>query len=160
MPPGSSVAGVTVDSFAPTNATRAARPALRRMAAIGCGCALAGSAVWVALDDPAAAGSRFPACGFHAVTGLWCPGCGLTRGTHHLLRGDLAGAVSSNVFTPLAILAIVVAWTTWMLGTFGREVRNPFVRMPVWAGPVLGGVLLVYGVVRNLPFAAARSLAP
>ena len=160
MPHGSSVAGVTVDSFAPTNATRAARPALRRMAAIGCGCALAGSAVWVALDDPSAAGSRFPACGFHAVTGLWCPGCGLTRGTHHLLRGDLAGAVSSNVFTPLAILAIVVAWTTWMLGTFGREVRNPFARMPVWAGPVLGGVLLVYGVVRNLPFAAARSLAP
>ncbi len=122
MPHGSSVAGVTVDSFAPTNATRAARPALRRMAAIGCGCALAGSAVWVALDDPAAAGSRFPACGFHAVTGLWCPGCGLTRATHALLRGDVAGAISRNVFTPFVLTAIVLAWASWTLTAFGRPI--------------------------------------
>ncbi len=127
---------------------------------MACGCALAGAAALVALADPSAPGSRFPACGFHAATGLWCPGCGLTRATHHLLTGDLPAALSSNVFTPLVLFAVVVTWATWLLGAFGRDVRNPLMRFPAWAGPALLALVVAYGVVRNLPGGPWRALAP
>jgi hypothetical protein len=58
------------------------------------------------------------------VYGIPCPGCGLTRATHHLLTGDVAAALSSNLFTPFVLAAIVASWVTWTLATFGREVRN------------------------------------
>ena len=121
---------------------------------------MAAGAALVATNDPAAAGSRFPGCTFRALTGLWCPGCGLTRGTHHLLRGDVAGALSSNVFTPFALAAIVLAWWLWTSRAFGRDVAHPMNRLPRWAGPALLVVVLGYGVLRNVPVAGLRSLAP
>ncbi len=134
----------------------------RRMqaAALATGAALAGAAALVALNDPSAPGSRFPSCAFHATTGLWCPGCGLTRATHHLLTGDVAAALSSNVFTPFVLAAIVACWVTWTLGTFGREVRNPILRLPAWSGPALVVLLVVFGVARNLPGDPWQALAP
>src|SRR3954469_4662288 len=62
--------------------------------------ALAGLA-YTAGHDPNVSGSVFPACPFHAATGLWCPGCGMTRATYALLHGDLGAALSANVFLPL-----------------------------------------------------------
>ena len=69
-----------------------ARPVLRRIAPIAGGAAVVAGAVLVATNDPAAPGSHFPACAFHSATGLWCPGCGLTRGLHALLDGHLGTA--------------------------------------------------------------------
>lgn len=139
-----------------------AADASRRMraGAVATGGALAAAAVGVAVFDPSSPNSRFPPCAFHLVTGLWCPGCGLTRGTHALLRGDLLGALSVNVFTPLVLVAIVAAWGTWTLRSFGRQVRNPVHRLPRWAGPALLVAFVVFGIVRNLPVAPLQSLAP
>ena len=131
-----------------------------RTAAVACGCALAAAAVTVAVVDPSSPTSRFPACPFHTLTGLWCPGCGLTRATHALLRGDVAGAISRNVFTPFVLVAIVLAWASWTLTAFGRPTRNPVERLPRWFGPVLLSAFVVYGVLRNLPVPALRTLAP
>jgi hypothetical protein len=51
----------------------------------------------------------FPRCVFHELTGLQCPGCGTTRALHHLLHGDLAGALHFNamlfVVAPFAAIA-------------------------------------------------------
>ena len=131
-----------------------------RAAAVACGCALAGAAVGVAVFDPSSPTSRFPACAFHAATGLWCPGCGLTRGTHTLLRGDLVGAMGSNLFTPFVLLAIVLAWATWTARSFGRQVRNPITHLPRWWGPALLVAFVAFGVVRNLPITPLSALAP
>jgi Protein of unknown function (DUF2752) len=137
------------------------RPAIaQRLGAIACGCSMVAAAALVAANDPAAAGSRFPGCTFHAITGLWCPGCGLTRGAHHLLNGDLAGAMSSNVFTPFALIAIVSAWWVWARRAFGRPMRNPVERVPTWFGPALLVLVLAYGVLRNIPIGGLQALAP
>ncbi len=132
----------------------------RRAAPIAGGCALVASAAFVATNDPGAAGSRYPACVFHQMTGLWCPGCGLTRGTYELLHGHIGSAFGYNIFTPLALVAIVVAWMAWLRVSWGR----PAFRMPPWAGrwvvialPVL---IIVYGVLRNVPISPLRTLAP
>jgi hypothetical protein len=143
----------------------ARRRRVHQVGAIATGGALGGAAVLVATFDPSAAGSRFPACGFHALTGLWCPGCGLTRATHHLLNGDPLAALATNVFTPLVLTAIVVSWLAWTLRSFGRNLPRPPMAWATpairrWSGPVAIGVVLMFGVLRNLPFAPFRSLAP
>jgi hypothetical protein len=142
-------------------AAERARPRTRdRLAAVGCGCLLAGAAVYTAMNEPGAAGSRFLPCAFHRTTGLWCPGCGLTRGAHALFTGHPLEALGYNLFTPLALVGIVVAWGTWALRCWGRQVRDPIARIPARWGRVLLVAVLVFGVARNLPFDPFRSLAP
>jgi hypothetical protein len=116
--------------------------------------------VYVALEDPSAPGSHFPACQFRALTGLWCPGCGLTRGVHELLHGHVGVALGLNLFTPLAVVITVAAWVTWLLAAWGRPTRplpQPAATRASW---VLLGLLVTYGVLRNLPLEPFRALAP
>ena len=75
---------------------RLSGPTARRSTSVGpwvvAGVALAGC-VYVGLNDPSDGGAFIP-CPFHAATGLWCPGCGMTRAVHHLVTGDVpVGAV-------------------------------------------------------------------
>ena len=49
------------------------------------------------------AGITIWSCPIRAVTGLPCPGCGLTRATIELLRGDLTGSLQTHAFAPLFI---------------------------------------------------------
>ncbi len=53
-----------------------------------------GAAIWLNLHLP------LPQCGFHVLTGLPCPTCGLTRATRQLLHGNVAGAFH---FNPLGV---------------------------------------------------------
>ena len=66
----------------------------------------------------------------------------------------------SVLWNTLALVGIVVVWAAWALRSWGRPVRNPVERMPERWSQVLLVVVLVYGVLRNLPFAPFRSLAP
>src|SRR5262245_31252568 len=42
-----------------------------------------------------------PPCPFHLLTGLECPGCGMTRAFAALFTGDLASAFLLNPFAPM-----------------------------------------------------------
>ena len=44
---------------------------------------------------------RFQACGFHWLTGLLCPLCGLTRGVFAFAKGHWVAALHWNALTPL-----------------------------------------------------------
>ena len=132
----------------------------RRAAPIACGCLALGAAAVVARFDPAASGSRFPACQFRAVTGLWCPGCGLTRGFHQLFTGHPISAVQYNVFVPLVLIATAIAWWSWMRASWGRQP----VPLPTWVRRSLAVyvpiAVVFYGVLRNVPASPFSSLAP
>ena len=136
---------------------RRAGDVLRRTwAPLAAGGALAASAAYVALVTPRE-GRTIP-CPFHAATGLWCPGCGMTRAVHRLLRGDVLGALSFNVFVPIVVLGAIVGWWSWFAGrTWGRPVRWPArVTTGWWVG--LLALFVAYGVLRNIP--AFVALAP
>jgi hypothetical protein len=78
----------------------------------------------------------------------------MTRGLHHLLRGDVAAALSSNVFLPVVILVVGWTWLGWASGrvpSIGRVV-------PGWVWFALAGAAAAYGVLRNVP--AFEALAP
>jgi hypothetical protein len=101
----------------------------------------------------------YPRCLFHATTGLYCPGCGGLRGLHELLHGHWLAALRMNLlafgFAPLLIL----------LGLSQRLRRGqPRGVATVWSQTwfvwLLLGVVVVFGVLRNLPVPPFTLLAP
>jgi hypothetical protein len=99
--------------------------------------------------DPAEGGVFLP-CPFRTLTGWWCPGCGLTRATHHLLRGDVAQALRYNLFVIAMVAAISASWLVWLRQAAGRPV-GWVPRIPVWTQVAAATVLVGFAVVRNLP---------
>lgn len=112
---------------------------------------LAAGAAYVASVDPSTAAGGFLPCPFRSITGWWCPGCGLTRATHHLLQGDLTQALRYHLFVVPVLAAIVVAWTWWFVDRLraGGPTRRRGV--PIWASAGALTALVVFAVVRNLP---------
>lgn len=64
-------------------------------------------------------------CPFALVTGVACPGCGLTRAAAALMRGDLVAAWE---FHPLILLALAWAAGAWVVGYLRR--RGEMVHLP------------------------------
>lgn len=125
---------------------------------------LAGAAVavpagiWLLRNfDPNAADSPFPPCMFHAFTGYFCIGCGLTRALHALVHGDIAGAISMN---PLAMLMLPVI-PLLVATAYGWKPRWLQPLMRVIGEPKFWLVLLpAYWIARNLPWLPFTLLAP
>jgi len=100
--------------------------------------------------DPSTAGF-YPICPLHAMTGLQCPGCGGLRAVHQLSPGHIAAAWRLN---PFVICLLPVAFWLGMreaVWIFTRREWPGLVTRPIF-GLLLAGALLVFGIVRNLPF--------
>jgi hypothetical protein len=95
-----------------------------------------------------------PSCPLHALTGLDCPGCGLTRGLQQLVRGHPGAALDHNLVLALVVPLLAWAWLAWA----GAPVRAPR-RLSARATAVVLGALALFAVVRNLPLPGARWLA-
>lgn len=70
--------------------------------------------------DPAENGF-FPACPFHSLTGLQCPGCGSQRAVHHLLNFEFAEAFEKN-----SLLVVAIPYV--LLGLYYDRVSKPSVK--------------------------------
>ena len=118
-----------------------------------------GAGVWLLRNfDPNAASSPFPPCMFHALTGYWCIGCGMTRALHALVHGHLVHAFGMN---PLAMTLVVLAplLAAWKLEWWRPAAMRPVVHL--LSEPRLWLVLLpAYWVARNLPWPPFSWLAP
>lgn len=102
-----------------------------------------GYALWVHVT-----GLALP-CPFHAVIGLKCPGCGVTRMCLALLRGDLADAWAAN---PVLLLLLPVLGLLAVRMTC-RYIREGHTLGPRWESAlcwVIIAVLVIWGAVRNI----------
>ncbi len=101
----------------------------------------------------------YPPCLIRTATGFYCPGCGTTRALHALLHGNLRQAVQHNLLLValLPALAAFVGVQALSLAQSGQWRELRFIR---YAPVLLLGLMLLFGLLRNLPFAWAATLAP
>lgn len=111
--------------------------------------AVAGAFAYVGAVDPNEPG-HYPVCPLLQYTGVYCPGCGGLRSAHAFVHGDLQTALHANAMAVLAYVGFAVLWTVWVVrAARGRPLRLDLRPVHLWTA---GALLLVFTVVRNLPF--------
>lgn len=89
-------------------------------------------------------------CMIHLITGLYCPGCGVSRMCLSILQGDFYRAFRYNpmLFLILPLLGF------YFIRQAVNYIRGVKWQMSNWESivwKVLVVVLIIFGVVRNLP---------
>lgn len=67
---------------------------------------------------------EYSICFFHRLTGMACPGCGMTRAAAALAKGHFTESVRFHPLIPLVCFDLLAVWLGWVL----RDLRN--VRLP------------------------------
>ena len=92
-------------------------------------------------------------CPFALLTGMACPGCGMTRAASYLVRGDFSTALTYHPLVPLIALLSVGGWAWFLLRRSGRVEPLPtrwvnaalivtgIMLLGVWAARLLSGTL-------------------
>ena len=104
------------------------------------------SAAWSPSDLPG-----FVLCPFRAVTGLPCPGCGMTRAFCSIGHGDIAAAFSYNALGPLVFAAALLVWAhalAVVLKLAGPRAALERLRPTERAAQVMLALTLAWWVVR------------
>ncbi|AGK76577.1 DUF2752 domain containing protein [Streptomyces microflavus DSM 40593] len=110
---------------------------------------------YVGTVDPNDPG-HYPVCPLLKLTGVFCPGCGGLRSAHAFIHGDLGAAFSANAVATTGYFLFAAVWVLWLVRAWrGRPLRIGLA--PAWWWGI-GALLLIFTVVRNLPFGSA--LAP
>ena len=99
-------------------------------------------------------------CVFYETTGLYCPGCGAGRACYSILHGRFLEAFCYNplmmILLPLIGMYIAARMVDWIV-TGGNHIdRKINVKFLTWVLVIV----VVYGVVRNLPVFPFTLLAP
>jgi hypothetical protein len=119
--------------------------------------ALAGLVV-LFTHDPATSGV-FPPCPLHAVTGLYCPGCGSLRALHQMLHGNLYAAFRLNPLMVVSIPFLAYPLASAIIYLIrGRPLPRVLVSA-TWVWIVLT-VVVLYAILRNIPQYPLDLLAP
>lgn len=96
--------------------------------------------IYVFFKD-ATAGPIFP-CYIYILTGLYCPGCGMTRATHSILRLDFYQALRYNIL-PFIIGPLLVYF--WLYKRKTGKTANALILFMII-------IAVAYGILRNIPF--------
>lgn len=108
--------------------------------------------------DPASSGI-FPPCPLHYLTGWYCPGCGSLRAMHQLLQGNVRAAWALNPLTMVLLPFIGYGLMSQALLVLrGRRLPGIFLSANIIRA--LCGVIVLFGILRNLPVHPFNLLAP
>jgi len=106
---------------------------------------------------PPEGGSVHLVCPTKQIFNLNCVGCGLTRFVYFAVHGDFNQALKYNVFGPLIILVLLIIYFYFIRWSFFNK---PFPEVKPWLVWAFLAFVVIYSVLRNLPFQKLRFLAP
>lgn len=97
-------------------------------------------------------GLRLMACPVASVTGLDCPGCGLTSGTKELISGRWREALEHHLFTPVFALFWIAVGVGLLLPEPTRsrylQAARESERVTRWP-LIFVGLIVIYTLTRN-----------
>lgn len=101
----------------------------------------------------------YPPCPFRLLTGFYCPGCGSLRALHQVLHGNLLLALNVNPLTVLLLPFLGYGFISYsFLVMKGRPLMGRI--LPAFWIWLLLGVIVTFGVARNIPVHPFLLLAP
>ncbi|MBV8786277.1 MAG: DUF2752 domain-containing protein [Mycobacterium sp.] len=113
------------------------------------------AAIWA--GDPTTPNGPLPVCPTKALLGIDCPGCGSLRMVYSLMHGNVTAAARFNALGLAAVVLLVWAYLSWTYGRLvGRRIRSW--QHYRWSAAVTMALVVVWFVVRNLPFAPFTGL--
>lgn len=110
-----------------------------------------------ALANPATIEDGPVICPFRLMTGLPCPGCGLTRSWVYLVHGQWHDAFAANPFGPILLL-LCIGYVAAVVVALLRRRPPPDLERAL-RNPVLyafGAAWVLFGVVRLIDVAMSR----
>ena len=120
--------------------------------------AVTGTSAFVWYFNPSTQGF-FPVCPLFKLTGLACPGCGLTRGFHALFHGDVLTALDFNAMLPVYLIFFSYLFSgMFLIAVRGRGISLKFLHPAIIAGFLT--VAFAFAVLRNLPYYPFTVLYP
>ncbi|MEO3871658.1 DUF2752 domain-containing protein [Nonomuraea sp. B12E4] len=128
-------------------------PRLRGLLApLGVAAVTGAAFAFVGVVDPNQPG-HYPTCPFLWITGLYCPGCGTLRTMHALAHLDPVAALGLNPLAVATIPFLLFWWGRWVVRVLQGRPRRMTLAHPAWLWGFIA-IVMVYWVVRNLPFGA------
>ena len=90
-------------------------------------------------------------CVYYQISGIYCPGCGMTRAMRSMLKLDLYQAFRYNVFSVILLPFIglyavggIYGWLFNKSNFMGNKIPSV-----IWIIFIIA--LLLYGILRNIP---------
>jgi len=128
----------------PPKIKAAAQPSLAIFAGIVFGMAIVGIGAVIFFFNPSTHGF-YPVCMFHKLTGLNCPGCGMTRALYALLHGNLMLALKDNVLFVFLLAFLATRGAKYFLRKSAGQFISPKM---LWVFLIIAAV---FTALRNLP---------
>ena len=100
-----------------------------------------------------------PKCPLYLTTGIYCPGCGSQRATHHLLNFNFLGVLHQNILYIFGLL--ILAYHSIIEGInfiFKKNIYN-YIYHPKTPIVILI-IVILFWVLRNIPYEPFNWLAP
>lgn len=98
-------------------------------------------------------------CPLYKTTGIYCPGCGSQRATHHLLHFNFNKAFQSNILFIIGIPLVLYHYSIPLWNSyFNKGYKSIFDSTKNLI--IVLTLIIVFWVLRNIPFYPFTLLAP
>lgn len=89
-------------------------------------------------------------CVFNKITGLYCPGCGMTRAVFSMMDLEFYQAFRYNIFSIMLLPVLIIYFVGEIYGwLFSR--KNPIdTKIPKLFWIIIVVLMLMYGILRNI----------
>ena len=96
-------------------------------------------------------------CPIHKITGLYCPGCGITRMLYSILKLDFYKAFRYNILVFILFFPGLFLFIEHLY-SIKKNKKSLYKKIPEIVWIILIIILIIYGILRNIfPFLAPLS---